>query len=81
MIKQEILTGYLIHTKQFGWQVKYYFGQNQSRNLFLHRDFWDYIKENGIEGEEVKFIIRGTLAKRTLNGSVSSAYLIIENEN
>ena len=72
------LTGVLIHTDKFGWQVRYKFGQGQTKSLHIHRDSIDGIKEFGIEGEEVKFIIRGTIAKRSLNGSISSAFIVNE---
>ena len=75
---QDNLTGILIFTKRFGWQVRYEFGQSQYKCLHIHRDCIDNIKEVGIEGEEVKFIIRGTKAKRSLNGCISSAFIINE---
>lgn len=75
---ENFLTGILIHTDKFGWQVRYEFGQSQYKCLHIHRDCIDNVKEFGIEGEEVKFIIRGTKAKRSLNGCISSAYIIKE---
>ena len=65
---EETLKGILIHTKKFGWQVRYEFGQGQSKCLHIHRNCIDGVKEFGMEGEEVKFVIRGTVAKRSLNG-------------
>lgn len=70
------INGILIHTNAFGWQVRYEFGENQVRNLHIHHSCIDSVKEKGIEGEEVKFIIRGTPMPSTLNGVVPSAILI-----
>ena len=75
---ENTLTGVLIHTDKFGWQVQYVFGQGQTKCLHIHRDCIDAIKQNGMEGEVVKFIIRGTIAKRSLNGAISSAFIIEE---
>jgi len=75
---QNTLTGVLIYTNKFGWQVRYEFGQGQIKSLHIHRDSIDAIKEFGMEGEEVKFIIRGTIAKRSLNGYIGSAFIINE---
>lgn len=75
---EDFLTGVLIHTDKFGWQVKYEFGQGQSKCLFLHHDSLAGVNEFGMEGEVVKFVIRGTTAKRSLNGCISSAYIINE---
>ena len=75
---QDNLTGILIFTKRFGWQVKYEFGQGQSKCLHIHRNCIDSVKKFGMEGEIVKFVIRGTTAKRSLNGCISSAFIINE---
>lgn len=73
-IEEQIFDGYLIHSENFGWQVKHYFGDAQSKNFPIHSD--SLKKEDAfIEGEEVKFVIRGKKAPRTLNGVVSSALL------
>ena len=79
-MKHEVLKGVLIHTSHFGWQVRYEFGQGQSKNLFLHKDSTEGVKEFGMEGEEVDFIIRGTEAKRSINGFISSALIINESK-
>lgn len=79
-MKHEVLKGVLIHTSHFGWQVRYEFGQGQSKNLFLHKDSSKGVKEFGMEGEEVEFIIRGTEAKRSINGFISSALIINESK-
>lgn len=70
------LKGILIHTNIFGWQVRYEFGENQVRNLHIHHSCIENVKEKGIEGEEVEFVIRGTPAPSTLNGAIPSALLI-----
>jgi hypothetical protein len=75
---ENTLTGVLIYTNKFGWQVRYEFGQGQTKCLFIHSDSINGIKEFAMEGEEVKFIIRGTIAKRSLNGYISSAFIINE---
>ena len=77
---QEILTGTLFHTKKFGWQVRYEFGYGQSKCLHIHRDLIEDIKKNGVEGKQVKFKVLATIAKRSLNGSISSAYIINDEE-
>lgn len=79
-MKIEILTGTLFHTQKFGWQVRYEFGHGQYKCLHIHRDLIEDIKKNGIEGQEVKFKVLATIAKRSLNGSISSAYIINEQE-
>lgn len=70
------LKGVLIHTHNFGWQVRYEFGQSQVKCLMIHADSIQGVKEFGIEGEEVNFVIRGTSAPNTLNGVISSALLV-----
>jgi hypothetical protein len=75
-MQQEVLKGVLIFTAYYGWQVRYEFGQGQSKNLFLHKYSTEGVKEFGMEGEEVEFIIRGTEAKRSINGFISSALII-----
>jgi hypothetical protein len=42
----------------------------------IHADSIQGVKEFGIEGEEVNFVIRGTSAPNTLNGVISSALLV-----
>jgi hypothetical protein len=76
---QSKLKGILIHTEHFGWQVRYEFGQNQSKCLTIHHESIKYVKENGIEGEEVEFEIKATPVPNTLNGAVSSARIIVNN--
>ena len=75
---EDFLTGVLIYTKRFGWQVQYEYGQGQYKCLHIHRNCIHGIEEFAMEGEEVKFVIRGTKAKRSLNGCISSAYIINE---
>jgi hypothetical protein len=70
------LKGILINTKHFGWQVRYEFGKSQVKCLMIHADSIQGVKEFGIEGEEVNFVIRGTSAPNTLNGVISSALLV-----
>ena len=70
------LKGILIHTEHFGWQIRYEFGQSQVKYLMLHADSIQGVKEFGIEGEEVNFIIRGTSEPNTINGVISSALII-----
>jgi len=73
---KETLTGNLIFSDSFGWQVRYEFGQNQVKNIPIHKDSVQGVEEFGIEGEEINFIIRGSSAPRTLNGFLSSALII-----
>lgn len=75
----EFIKGILIYTDTFGWQVRYEFGQNQSKCLTIHHESIKYVKENGIEGEEVEFEIKATPVPNTLNGAVSSARIIVNN--
>ena len=70
------LKGILINTKHFGWQVRYEFGQGQSKCLHIHHQSIKELEEFGIEGEEVYFEIRGTLVPNTLNGVISSALIV-----
>jgi hypothetical protein len=72
------LKGVLVHTDNFGWQVRYEFGQSQVKYLMLHADSIQGANEFGIEGEEVDFVIRGTSAPNTLNGVISSALIVYD---
>ena len=75
---EKTLKGYLIFTESFGWQVRFEYGEGQHKNLPIHTLSLEYVQSNGIEGEEVQFVIRGCNAPRTLNGVLTSA-LIDEN--
>lgn len=70
------LKGILIHTHHFGWQVRYEFGQGQSKCLRIHHQSIREVEEFGMEGQEVNFKIRGTPVPNTLNGVISSALII-----
>ena len=73
---QSKLKGILIHTEKFGWQVRYEFGQGQTKCVPIHNSSIQGVEEFGMEGEEVYFELRGTSAPNTLNGVVSSAFII-----
>jgi hypothetical protein len=73
------LTGYLFYTDYFGWQLKYYFGKGQSKNLHIHTDSLDYVNQNGVEGNEVKFEIKGCEFKSSLNGAISCGLILEDN--
>jgi len=70
------LKGILINTKHFGWQVRYEFGKSQVKNIMIHKNSIEWVNKFGLEGEEVDFFIRGTSASNTLNGVLSSAFII-----
>jgi hypothetical protein len=70
------LKGILIHTDKFGWQVRYEFGQGQTKYMRIHHLSIQGVEEFGMEGEEVDFEIKGTPVPNTLNGVVSSAFII-----
>jgi hypothetical protein len=70
------LKGVLIHTKHFGWQVRYEFGKGQSKCIRIHNLSIKDVEEFGMEGEEVDFEIKGTSVPNTLNGVLSSAFII-----
>jgi hypothetical protein len=72
------LKGVLIHTEKFGWQVRYEFGQGQSKCVPIHHLSIQGVQEFGIEGEEIDFELKGTSAPNTLNGVVSSAFIIYD---
>ncbi len=78
---EHIYSGNLIHTDKFGWQIRYLFGENQIKHLTIHHDSIVGVNEFGMEGEEVKFIIRGTPAPSTLNGVIPSALIIYSPDN
>lgn len=73
---EDVLIGNLIHTKKLGWQVRHEFGENQVKCLFIHTDSIEAVKEHGMEGEEVNFIIKGMVAKRSLNGAIGTAFIL-----
>jgi len=72
------LKGFLIHTEHFGWQVRYEFGQGQSKCVMIHHSSIQGVEDFGMEGEEVYFELRGTPAPNTLNGVISSALIIYD---
>ena len=76
IIMNNSIKGILIHTDIFGWQVRYEYGQNQSKCIPIHIDSIQDVENNGIEGEEVFFELKGSPAPSTLNGVVSSARII-----
>jgi hypothetical protein len=73
---EDILVGNLIHSEKFGWQVRYEYGIGQVKCLFIHTDSIEAVKEHGMEGEEVRFIMKGMIAKRSLNGAIVSAFIL-----
>jgi hypothetical protein len=70
------MKGYLINTKHYGWRVRYEYGKGQSKSISLHYSSRLAVEEFGFEGEEVEFEFRGTPSPRTLNGCVTSAFII-----
>jgi hypothetical protein len=78
---QTRLKGILIHTDHFGWQVRYEYGKGQSKAIAIHPNSIQGVKEFGMEGEEVHFEIKGTNAPRTINGSIPSALIVLNEKN
>ena len=72
----DYLSGTLIWSDFFGNQIQYTFGQNQVKNIPIHSKSIDFILNNCMEGEEIPFIIRGCANPHSLNGNVSSAFVL-----
>jgi hypothetical protein len=72
----DLLKGVLIYTDVFGWKVRYGFGKNQFKCIHIHQDSIQDVQNNGKEGDEVFFKLKGTPAPRTLNGVATSARII-----
>jgi hypothetical protein len=75
------MKGILIFTNHFGWQVRYEYGEGQSKSISIHPNSIERVKEFALEGEEVHFEFKGAYAPRTINGSIPSALIILNEKN